>query len=85
MFVSKVTNRNNESLLNRYTQANDQALLMVSRFPVKLEIRMYFAALVKTWCYVQRFAVTKRIPIINDRVDFFLKLIFTTEQQIEFT
>ena len=82
--MSKANKQNNQILLNSYTPVNDQTLMIVLRFPVKLEIAMCSAVLVKkgVMYLLSNLAVTKRISIINVRADFFLQGIFTMNKKL---
>ena len=61
-------------------------LTHLRRFPVKLEIPMCSAALVKKWrCFtiISNLAVTTHVSVNNVRADLFLKGIFIMEQWIQ--
>ena len=81
-------NQSIEQLHSSWWSDTADCLTLLRCFPVKLDILICSAALVKKWwCFTitSNLAVTTCVSVNNVRVDLFLKGIFIAEQHTKFT
>ena len=86
--ISKWSKSIEQLYSSRWSDTAD-CLTLLRRFPVKLNIPLCSAALVKMWrfCFtiISNLGVTTRVSVNSVRADHFFKGIFITEQRTQFT